>query len=134
VPFQLGPARSPLRLMGGHIDAGVMNPNEIVAQIEAQKARNLAVAARSGWADAPDVRRSREGLRVLPGSNARVVGPAWARAVKWWQDTLRKVRTPGVERGLHSSATSSRPTQWDGPRRRTSTWTSPSKYAKARTT
>src|SRR4051812_17642064 len=33
-------------LMGGHVDAGVMNPNEIIAQIEAKKARNLAVASK----------------------------------------------------------------------------------------
>ena len=42
-------------LMGGHIDAAVENPNEIVAQIEAGKARNLAVAAQQRLKDAPDV-------------------------------------------------------------------------------
>jgi tetratricopeptide (TPR) repeat protein len=41
--------------MGGHVDAGVMNPNEIVAQVEAKKARNLAVAAKQRLADAPDL-------------------------------------------------------------------------------
>ncbi len=41
--------------MGGHVDAGVMNPNEIVAQVEAKKAKNLAVAAKKRLTDAPDV-------------------------------------------------------------------------------
>ncbi len=54
VPFNSG-GEVTAALMGGHIDAGVMNPNEIVAQTEAGKARNLAVAARKRLADAADV-------------------------------------------------------------------------------
>src|SRR5205814_10136132 len=42
VPFNSG-GEVTAALMGGHIDAGVMNPNEIVAQVEAGKAKNLAV-------------------------------------------------------------------------------------------
>ena len=37
VPFNSG-GEVTAALMGGHIDAGVMNPNEIIAQIEARKA------------------------------------------------------------------------------------------------
>ena len=47
VPFNSG-GEVTAALMGGHVDAAVENPNEIVAQIEAKKARNLAVAAASG--------------------------------------------------------------------------------------
>src|ERR671925_1189813 len=39
VPFNSG-GEVTAALMGGHIDAGVMNPNEIVAQVEAGKGRN----------------------------------------------------------------------------------------------
>src|SRR5918912_1723924 len=45
VPFNSG-GEVTAALMGGHIDAGVMNPNEIQAQVEAKKAKNLAVAAK----------------------------------------------------------------------------------------
>ncbi|HEU5319576.1 MAG TPA: tripartite tricarboxylate transporter substrate-binding protein, partial [Methylomirabilota bacterium] len=81
-------------LMGGHIDAAVENPNEIVAQVEAGKARNLAVAARKRLADAPDMPTFAEkGYEVFWEQMRGVVGPAdmGAEAVKWWQDTLRKV-------------------------------------------
>src|SRR5687767_70541 len=54
VPFNSG-GEVTAALMGGHIDAAVENPNEIVAQIEAKKAVNLAVAARKRLADAPEV-------------------------------------------------------------------------------
>ncbi|MEQ1807296.1 MAG: tripartite tricarboxylate transporter substrate binding protein, partial [Burkholderiaceae bacterium] len=54
VPFNSG-GEATAALMGGHIDAGIMNPNEISAQVEAGKAKNLAVAARKRVADAPDV-------------------------------------------------------------------------------
>src|SRR5919197_2012110 len=54
VPFNSG-GEVTAALMGGHIDAAVENPNEIVAQVEAKKARNLAVAAKKILADAPDV-------------------------------------------------------------------------------
>src|SRR4029450_13864015 len=54
VPFNSG-GEVTTALMGGHIDAGVMNPTEIVAQLEAGKARNLAVAAHKRMTDAPQV-------------------------------------------------------------------------------
>src|SRR5687767_15021060 len=54
VPFNSG-GEVTAALMGGHIDAAVENPNEIVAQVEAGKARNLAVAARKRLVDAPEV-------------------------------------------------------------------------------
>ena len=48
MPFNSG-GEVTTALMGGHIDAAVENPNEIVAQIESRKkARNLAVTSESG--------------------------------------------------------------------------------------
>ncbi len=58
--------------MGGHVDAGVENPNEIVAQVEAKKARNLAVAAKQRLADAPDLPTFAEKrYEFLLGADAR---------------------------------------------------------------
>lgn len=93
VPFNSG-GEVTTALMGGHIDAGVMNPNEIIAQIEAGKARNLAVASKKRLADAPEVPTFAEKGYVFYWEQMRgVVGPAGmsADAVKWWVDTLRKV-------------------------------------------
>src|SRR2546421_6251955 len=76
VPFNSG-GEVTAALMGGHIDAGVMNPNEIVAQIEAKKARNLAVAAKKRLADAPDVPTFAEkGYEFYWEQMRGVVGPA----------------------------------------------------------
>src|SRR5919106_7075386 len=52
VPFNSG-GEVTASLMGGHIDAAVENPNEIVAQVEAGKARNLAGGARKRLPDPP---------------------------------------------------------------------------------
>ncbi|HEV8110076.1 MAG TPA: tripartite tricarboxylate transporter substrate binding protein [Burkholderiales bacterium] len=93
VPFNSG-GEVTTALMGGHIDAGVMNPNEIIAQIEAGKAKNLAVASKKRLADAPEVPTFAEKGYVFYWEQMRgVVGPAGmsADAVKWWVDTLRKV-------------------------------------------
>ena len=93
VPFNSG-GEVTTALMGGHIDAGVMNPNEIVAQIEAKKARNLAVASKKRLADAADVPTFAErGYEFFWEQMRGVVGPAdmSPEAVKWWQDTLKKV-------------------------------------------
>ena len=117
VPFNSG-GEVTAALMGGHIDAGVMNPNEIVAQVEAGKARNLAVAAQkrlAGRARRADLRR--EGLHVLLGADARrgragqhgarggevVAGHAEEghRRRKKWQDDY-------IKRNLLT------PTQWTG--------------------
>ena len=93
VPFNSG-GEVTAALMGGHIDAAVENPNEIVAQIEAKKARNLAVASRKRLTDAPDVPTFAEkGYEFYWEQMRGVIGPANMppEAVKWWQDTLKKV-------------------------------------------
>ena len=104
-------------LMGGHIDAGVMNPNEIIAQIEAGKARNLAVASKKRLADAPDVPTFAEKGYTFYWEQMRgVVGPGNMppEAVKWWVDTLRKVvktekwQKDYIKRNLLT------PTDWSG--------------------
>jgi putative tricarboxylic transport membrane protein len=116
VPFNSG-GEVTAALMGGHIDAAVENPNEIVAQIEAKKARNLAVAAKQRMKDAADVPTFREkGYDFLWEQMRGVCGPAdmGAEAIKWWQDTLRKVtetpkwQTQYIKRNLLS------PVQWVG--------------------
>jgi len=93
VPFNSG-GEVTAALMGGHVDAGVMNPNEIIAQIEAGKARNLAVASKKRLADAPEVPTFAEKGYAFYWEQMRgVVGPGNMppEAVKWWVDTLRKV-------------------------------------------
>ncbi len=76
VPFNSG-GEVTTALMGGHIDAAVENPNEIVAQIEAKKARNLAVASRKRLADAADVPTfSERGYEFFWEQLRGVVGPA----------------------------------------------------------
>jgi putative tricarboxylic transport membrane protein len=93
VPFNSG-GEVTTALMGGHVDAGVMNPNEIIAQVEAKKARNLAVAARKRLADAPDMPTFAEkGWEFFWEQMRGVVGPAGMspEAVKWWEATLKKV-------------------------------------------
>jgi putative tricarboxylic transport membrane protein len=116
VPFNSG-GEVTTALMGGHIDAAVENPNEIVSQIEAKKARNLAVAARKRLTDAPDVPTFAErGYEFYWEQMRGVVGPANMdpAAVKWWQDTLKKVvATPKwqkdyIKRNLLT------PTDWTG--------------------
>ena len=93
VPFNSG-GEVTTALMGGHIDAGVMNPNEIIAQVEAGKAKNLAVAARKRMTDAADVPTFAEkGIEFYWEQMRGVVGPAGMtpEAVAWWQETLKKV-------------------------------------------
>jgi putative tricarboxylic transport membrane protein len=93
VPFNSG-GECTVALMGGHVDAGVMNPNEIVAQVEAKKAKNLAVAARKRLKDAPEIPTFAEkGYEFYWEQMRGVVGPAGMspEAIKWWQDTLKKV-------------------------------------------
>jgi putative tricarboxylic transport membrane protein len=116
VPFNSG-GEVTTALMGGHIDAGVMNPNEIIAQIEAGKARNLAVASKKRLADAPDVPTFAEKGYTFYWEQMRgVVGPGNMppEAVKWWVDTLRKVvktekwQKDYIKRNLLT------PTDWSG--------------------
>ena len=110
VPFNSG-GEVTTALMGGHIDAAVENPNEIVSQIEAGKARHLAVAAQKRLKDAPDVPTFAEkGYKFYWEQMRGVVGPANMppEAVKWWQDTLKKWSPPRSGRRTTSSATCSR--------------------------
>lgn len=93
VPFNSG-GEVTAALLGGHIDAAVENPNEIQSQIEAGKAKFLAVAAQKRMPDASQVPTFKElGYDVLWDQMRGVVGPAGMskEAVKWWEDTFRKV-------------------------------------------
>jgi putative tricarboxylic transport membrane protein len=93
VPFNSG-GECTTALMGGHVDAGVMNPNEIVAQVEAKKARNLAIAAKKRLEDAPDLPTFAEKKMEFYWEQMRgVVGTGGMppEAVAWWVDTLKKV-------------------------------------------
>ena len=60
--------------MGGHVDAGVKNPNEIVAQVEAKKARNLAVAAKQAARPTPP---------TCPPSPRRATSSSGSRCAAW---------------------------------------------------
>jgi putative tricarboxylic transport membrane protein len=116
VPFNSG-GEVTAALMGGHIDAAVENPNEIVAQIEAGKARNLAVASRKRLADAPDVPTFAEkGYEFYWEQMRGVVGPAnmAPEAVAWWQDTLRKVTATKKWQEQYIKRNLLTPTAWTG--------------------
>ena len=116
VPFNSG-GEVTAALMGGHIDAAVENPNEIVAQIEAGKARNLAVASRKRLADAPDVPTFAEkGYEFYWEQMRGVVGPANMApdAVAWWQDTLRKVTATKKWQEQYIKRNLLTPTAWTG--------------------
>ena len=116
VPFNSG-GEVTAALMGGHIDAGVMNPNEIVAQVEAGKARNLAVASKKRLADAPDLPTFAEkGYEFYWEQMRGVVGPANMppEAVKWWQETLKKVTDTEKWKKDYIKRNLLTPTQWTG--------------------
>jgi putative tricarboxylic transport membrane protein len=116
VPFNSG-GEVTTALMGGHIDAAVENPNEIVAQIEAGKAKNLAVAAQKRLKDAPDVPTFAEkGYKFYWEQMRGVVGPANmdAAAVKWWQDTLKKVTQTEKWQKDYIKRNLLTPTDWTG--------------------
>jgi len=116
VPFNSG-GEVTAALMGGHIDAGVMNPNEIVAQIEAKKAVNLAVAARKRMTDAPEVPTFAEkGYEFYWEQMRGVIGPAnmAPEAVLWWQDALRKVTASKKWQELYIKRNLLTPTAWVG--------------------
>jgi putative tricarboxylic transport membrane protein len=118
VPFNSG-GEVTASLMGGHIDAAVENPNEIVAQIEAKKARNLAVAAQKRLKDAPDVPTFAEkGYKFYWEQMRGVVGPAKMdpAAVKWWQDTLKKVVATPKWQNDYIKRNLLTPTDWTGER------------------
>jgi putative tricarboxylic transport membrane protein len=116
VPFNSG-GEVTAALMGGHIDAAVENPNEIVAQVEAGKARNLAVAARKRLADARDVPTFAErGYEFYWEQMRGVVGPAnmAPEAIAWWQDTLRKVTGTKKWQEQYIKRNLLTPTTWTG--------------------
>jgi putative tricarboxylic transport membrane protein len=116
VPFNSG-GEVTTALMGGHIDAAVENPNEIVAQIEAGKAKNLAVASRQRLKDAPDVPTFAEkGYPFYWEQMRGVVGPANMppEAVKWWVDTLKKVTETKKWQEQYIKRNLLTPTQWTG--------------------
>lgn len=116
VPFNSG-GEVTTALLGGHIDAAVENPNEIVAQVEAGKARNLAVAAKKRLADAPDVPTFAErGYEFYWEQMRGVVGPAnmSPEAVKWWQDTLKKVTQTKKWQEQYIKRNLLTPTDWTG--------------------
>jgi putative tricarboxylic transport membrane protein len=108
VPFNSG-GEVTAALMGGHVDAAVENPNEVVSQIEAGKAKYLAVASEQRLKGAPSVPTFKEkGFDFQWEQMRGVVGPAdmGPEAVKWWEETLRKVsdtkkwREQYIERNL----------------------------------
>lgn len=116
VPFNSG-GEVTAALMGGHIDAGIMNPNEIVAQVEAGKAKNLAVAARKRMPDAPDVPTFAEkGMPFYWEQMRGVIGPAnmSPESVAWWQDTLKKVTNTKKWQEDYIKRNLLTPTQWVG--------------------
>ena len=116
VPFNSG-GEVTTALMGGHIDASAMNPNEIQSQVEAGKARNLAVAAQKRLKDAPDVPTFAErGYKFYWEQMRGVVGPAnmSPEAVKWWQDTLRKVVKTKKWQEEYIKRNLLTPTDWTG--------------------
>jgi putative tricarboxylic transport membrane protein len=116
VPFNSG-GEATAALMGGHIDAGVMNPNEIVAQVEAGKAKNLAVAAHKRMPGAPDVPTFEEkGYPFFWEQMRGVVGPANMppEAVAWWQDTLKKVTSTKKWQDDYIKPNLLTPTSWTG--------------------
>ena len=116
VPFQSG-GECVTALMGGHVDAGVMNPNEIIAQIEAKKARNLAVAAKKRMPDAMDVPTFAEkGLEFYWEQMRGVVGTANmpAAAVTWWHDTLKKVAASKRWQEQYIKRNLLTPVEWTG--------------------
>jgi putative tricarboxylic transport membrane protein len=116
VPFNSG-GECTAALMGGHVDAGVMNPNEIVAQVEARKAKNLAVAARKRLTDAPDMPTFAEkGMEFYWEQMRGVVGPGGMspEATTWWVDTLKKVAGTKKWQEGYIKRNLLTPVQWTG--------------------
>ncbi len=116
VPFNSG-GEVTTALMGGHIDAAAMNPNEFQAQVEAGKGKNLAVAAKKRLKDAPDVPTFAEkGWEFYWEQMRGVIGPANMdpAAVKWWQETLKKVTDTKKWQEQYIKRNLLTPTQWTG--------------------
>jgi putative tricarboxylic transport membrane protein len=133
VPFNSG-GECTAALMGGHVDAGVMNPNEIVAQIEAKKARNLAVAAKKRLTDAPELPTFAEkGMEFYWEQMRGVVGTGGMPpdAVKWWVDVLKKVTDTKKWQDGYIKRNLLTPVQWTGDEAVTYLDGLTSKYEKA---
>jgi putative tricarboxylic transport membrane protein len=116
VPFNSG-GEVTAALMGGHIDGAVENPNEIQAQIEAGKAKYLAVASGERLKGAANVPTFKErGINFEWEQMRGVVGPAdmGAEAVKWWEETLRKVADSKKWRELYIERNLLTPVFWTG--------------------
>ncbi len=116
VPFNSG-GEVTAALLGGHIDGGIMNPNEIGAQVDAGKAKNLAVAARKRMTGAPDVPTFAEkGMPFYWEQMRGVVGPAnmAPESVAWWQDTLKKVTATKKWQDDYIKGNLLTPTNWVG--------------------
>ena len=108
--------------------------NAVKAQIEAKKARNLAVASQKRLKDAPDVPTFAEKGYVFYWEQMRgVVGPAnmAPEAVKWWQDTLRKVVATPKWQNDYIKRNLLTPTDWTGDQANKYLDSLREKYAKA---
>jgi putative tricarboxylic transport membrane protein len=116
VPFQSG-GECVTALMGGHVEAGIMNPNEIIAQVEAKKARNLAVAGKKRMTDAKDVPTFAEkGYEFYWEQMRGVVGTAGMSPehVKFWVDTLKKVTATPDWKDNYIKRNLLTPVEWTG--------------------
>jgi putative tricarboxylic transport membrane protein len=94
-----------------------MNPNEIVAQVEARKAKNLAVAARKRLTDAPDMPTFAEkGMEFYWEQMRGVVGPGGMspEATTWWVDILKKVAGTRKWQEGYIKRNLLTPVQWTG--------------------
>ena len=116
VPFNSG-GECTAALMGGHVDGGVMNPNEIVAQVEAKKAKNLAVAAKKRLTEAPEIPTFAEkGMEFYWEQMRGVVGTGGMspEAATWWVDTLKKVADTKKWQEGYIKRNLLTPVQWTG--------------------
>jgi len=116
VPFNSG-GEVTAALMGGHIDAAVENPNEVVSQVEAGKAKYLAVASKQRLKGAPEVPTFKEKGWDFEWEQMRgVVGPAnmGDQGVKWWQETMKKVTETKKWQELYIKRNLLTPVFWTG--------------------
>jgi putative tricarboxylic transport membrane protein len=116
VPFNSG-GEVTGALMGGHVDAAVENPNEIVSQVEAGKAKYLVVASQKRLKGAPNVPTFKEkGYDVLWEQMRSVVGPGnmGDEGLKWWTETLKKVTETKKWQELYIERNLLTPVFWTG--------------------
>jgi putative tricarboxylic transport membrane protein len=116
VPFNSG-GEATAALMGGHIDAGIMNPER-----DRRPGRGgQGEEPRGGRAQANERRRRRPDLREKGypfywEQMRGVVGPAGMapEAVAWWQDTLKKVVASKKWQDDYIKVNLLTPTAWTG--------------------